>query len=111
MKNNELRIGNWINDNEHFQGWFQVQKIGYEQIESPDYVLTLDEVSGIPLTEEWLKKIDWNGYIYLHFNSYFSMDTSGHIYYRSDYTGINVSYVHELQNLYFALTGTELELK
>ena len=71
----------------------------------------IENVRPIPLTEDWLKKIDWNGYVYLHFNSSFNMDASGHIYYRSDYTGINVSYLHELQNLYFAITGNELTLK
>ena len=39
------------------------------------------------------------------------MDDVGHIFYRSDYTGVNVKYVHQLQNLYFALTGEELILK
>jgi hypothetical protein len=73
----------------------------------------------IPLTEEWLLKfgfkesgrdiniIHWyNGVIYL--NSY-ELDFNG--YWLRYYRGrihCKINYVHQLQNLYFALTGEEL---
>lgn len=65
----------------------------------------------IKLDEEWLSKFNWNGYNPLHFNSNFEIDKQGRLYCNSDYKGVNVNYVHQLQNLYFALTGTELTLK
>ena len=69
-----------------------------------------ESISPIPITEEILDKIDWNGYIKLRINSYFSIDNVGHLFYHNDYTGINISYIHQLQNLVFSLTGTELNL-
>lgn len=71
---------------------------------------------GITLTEEWLVKFgfEYNGM------GYHSPDSK--IYYNSDHKKLyfvvpsnynlsNIQYVHQLQNLYFALTGEELELK
>jgi hypothetical protein len=69
------------------------------------------EMQPIPLTEEWLRRVDWKGYKALHINSEFSIDESGHLYYRSDYTGINLLYVHSLQNAYHVIKGEELEFK
>jgi hypothetical protein len=76
--------------------------------------------SGIPLTEEWLIKLGWQ----LDF-----VDKNGlkeFINYKSDLDAINLyqdkfsfncwenskcpEYVHQLQNLYHALTGQELQL-
>lgn len=78
---------------------------------SKDGLLYVSEAEPIPLTEEWLLKFDWNGYKPLHFNSNFEIDKEGRLYCNSDYKGVNVKYVHQLQNLYFALTGKELTTK
>jgi hypothetical protein len=93
---NELRVGNWV----LWNGAVDTVEDG-QQIDE----LVFDP---IPLTPEILEKIDWNGYVKLNIGSYFKIDDVGHLYYRSDYTGINIDYLHQLQNLYFALTGTEL---
>jgi hypothetical protein len=100
MKPNELRIWNWV---ETFEGVIQIQN-GWEIDEG-------NECQPIPLTEEWLEKFgfeysDLNGdsglwkippfQIYGKYNQF--------IY---DYR-LDVNYVHQLQNLYFALTGQEL---
>jgi len=113
MKANELRIGNYV------------MKDGYEIIVSPYniselyVVVPLDEYEPIPLTEEWLIKFGFDEYesdvnvrrfydktiwlcCYKHgFNGYWLRY----------YMGPSVQkliYVHQLQNLYFALTGQEL---
>ena len=75
----------------------------------------------IPLTEEWLKRFGYytsNGpwgtiavrgdgrkttYQLDRYGEYWTHDREG---YRVD-----LKYVHQLQNLYFALTNTELEIK
>lgn len=75
-----------------------------------DYVL-FDDIEPIPLTEEWLLKFDWNGFKTKWINSYFKVDERGCIYYRSDFTGTRCFYVHQLQNLYFALTYKHLTIK
>ena len=107
MKANELRIGNWVNN-------FEVDL----QLTSKD-IYHLDVYVGrvianpIPITPEWLERF---GFVSKH-NNLFILGKIELRYYRgrSDVLvrGINVSYkyIHQLQNLYFALTGEELEIK
>lgn len=104
MRANELRIGNIVDT---AVGIIHVEEIPLKS--NPLY--NSNALHPIPLTKEWLKKVDWKGYVYLSINTNFSLDDVGHLYYHGDYTGINIQYVHQLQNLYFALTNTELELK
>ena len=76
------------------------------------------EVEPIPLTEEWLLKVG------LNFNNTFGFSSNKicvfnnlkrvNIHYDKfscDYEFVCPKYVHQLQNLYFALTGEELEIK
>ncbi len=121
MKATELRIGNLIGMSldRWPQNIFKVLEVAEDAMKTSACGMRFDSLDdidyhdaihfeGIPLTEEFLLKVDWNGYKYLHINSNFSIDTDGHLYYHGDYTGVNASYVHQLQNLYFALTGQEL---
>ena len=73
---------------------------------------------GIPLTEEILLKCRFkkkNGYKFVLHNSHFSLVMIDSIN-REDYAfshynlWVNLEHVHQLQNLYFALTGQELEV-
>lgn len=89
-----------------------------------------DSIKGIPLTEEWLirmgfdnpkgmkyviyfdGKSQWEGGLNLHdhgTDAFFVGVIAGNDQYCS--IGITVKYVHQLQNLYFALTEKELEIK
>ena len=86
MKVEELRIGNWIKDGHEF--------------------------NPIPLTEEWLlkfgfKKISEIG-DYSNGNMTVILAISNKIY---TLKRKRINHVHQLQNLYFALTGEELTLK
>lgn len=126
MKATELRIGNWVNIN----GWdCDVAEISTNQIHISNgiepYLLEY-EVEPIPLTKEWLERfgfereeeyyeggmIDYRMILMknsLEFVSFWeSEDITG---VNQCQTGVDVDYVHQLQNLYFALTGEELELK
>jgi len=67
----------------------------------------------IPLTEEWLLKFGYklyHDYVWVNDNT----DVLGRIdkfkddVARSIYPRLEIKYVHQLQNLYFALTGKEL---
>ncbi len=68
-----------------------------ESIIYPDFSQFIEFIRPIPLTEEWFC---WN------FNMNYEPDNG-------DYSKaqVELKYVHQLQNLYFALTGEELELK
>ena len=111
MKANELRIGNWIINGigEEFQT--NEHTIAYYD----NGIATLGEFKPIPLTEQWLKDFGFtiNG-----------CWCSNKLVLESDKTlmgfkrywfnsnklreKIRIKYVHQLQNLYFALTGKEL---
>lgn len=108
MTTRELRIGNIV------QGMqvTVVKSLSEREING----WNCGSFSGIPLTEEVLLKCGFEKYdtysnngIELNFenNEYFLYD-SGETRNISDNP---VKYLHQLQNLYFALTGKELEVK
>jgi hypothetical protein len=111
MKANELRIGNYVYDN--LGGVLKIKGISLDS--------TLSHIKPIPLTEEWLFKFgfkmnmdnfDWNAGLGVNCIGDFELslrytDNIGW-FYRSKCTPIK--YVHQLQNLYFAITGDELTI-
>jgi len=120
MKANELRIGNWIEFNNFIShpNNLQVTPRMFRQL-GMDLSENLDlELSGyhkpILLTEEWLVKFGFVKFItkdvYPTFaNNLFNWNNG--ILYLIGYGFMNhVKHVHQLQNLYFALTGKELEI-
>lgn len=110
----ELRLGNLILMNGEQTHVYQIEHRFKETYRINDIIIDSriigDRFEGIELTPDWLAKVDWGGYKDLYFNSYFCLDSHGHLYYHGDYTGINVKYLHQLQNLFWCLTGSELEL-
>jgi hypothetical protein len=102
MKANELRIGNYIQ--------FPTGSIYKVDMLYDDYSSLLYWMP-IPLTEECLLKF---GYLEMD-NNRFLM--KGHNVWKCkelfmcDKNGVILKHVHQLQNLYFALTGCELEIK
>lgn len=108
MKATELRIGNWIQDEENTH--YQVE---VEDIENLNYYEKYQETMfPIPLTEEWLVKFGFE-YSDLNGDSGLWKIPPFQIYGKCnqfiyDYR-LDVNYVHQLQNLYFALTYEELQ--
>ena len=130
MKASELRIGNWVN----------VRQYPYENEPYQISSLSIDNtftfkfkgdikgcfatsiINPIPLTEEWLLKF---GFKLMDTNSdgghHFHILIVGDLRFLTpfedcsevslDGLSMAVYYVHQLQNLYFALTKKELELK
>lgn len=115
----ELRINNWVMttqifDESEFSNFFQVGQITTPEIRA----------SPIPITEEWLSKFGfkYNGWNW-EFNQ-FKFHAQGkndkgefyntEFYIQSKNEWVLISFtidsVHQLQNLYFALTGNELTL-
>lgn len=117
MKASELRIGNYLyNDN-------VVVKIDARSIFDIWDDEGLRNYKSIPLTEDWLLKFGfkcvWSGQgegstfklsdIYLHSHDFvknFSL-----VEFQGKDVKIKINSVHQLQNLYFALTGQELKIK
>jgi hypothetical protein len=106
MKSNELRVGNFV-----------YSELVDDKIVVSTVFLTAsyDQLKPIELTEEWLIKFgfkpDFQGnyeeaYIVSKFYEgfYFVDDRLGNFNVKP------IHYVHEFQNLYFALTGVELQL-
>lgn len=119
MKANELRIGNYINIDLPISNEGKLTRIGAINSKKVNGV-EITKYKPIPLTEEWLIKFGFIFGIKLHdfvkgkhqfvefnvLNGYFS--ESGVFYYSMK---TQIKYVHQLQNLYFALTGEELTLQ
>lgn len=119
MKANELRIGNYV----YFHG--DVEEInmvdGFGVIGREEQPLcSIDEVEPIPLTEEWLLRFGFEEEGESFNLNDFSIELIGDdgrwcTYFFDTYHSVECSlslikYVHQLQNLYFALTGEELIL-
>ena len=121
MEKNELRIGNWY-QSVKFNVPVRCELSDlYELCAKSDGAYNdppIEEMfKPIPLTEEWLLKF---GFKQFGDNSCKIKTLHGNIYvdyFRNVcYPGNNFSihkfkYVHQLQNLYLALTGNELEIK
>jgi hypothetical protein len=119
MKANELRIGNFVKGKEMNVYW-TVEAIDGNSIFSYGKWRSLDAFEPIPLTEEWLLKFGFEYRKEILFDGWYSKlinynsirifkDENGFFKYYSAITYIH--HVHQLQNLYHALTGEELTLK
>ena len=117
MKASDLRLGNLVD----FNGRTSiVDTINYDCINEDldlNSKMHFDYIKPIPLTEEWLLKFGYiKGKIYytqkecgiisFYFNDLHELKCE--VY---DWTYENIQYVHQLQNLYFALTSEELKIK
>ena len=116
MKANELRIGNYVYDT--------LGKVNKIDLEAITYIVKEphNQVKPIPLTEEWLLKF---GFVKSKVSSQFDKEKltiqianeleyhkKGRVYFNSwAILEESIKYVHQLQNLYFALTGEELTFK
>lgn len=111
MKVNELRIGNWV---------YLISKEKNYQISSGHDIEEIDDApelfdaTPIPLTEKWLTDFGfvkegnlWHNQIALYVGNPehpFNYD----VCFFEHNNLVTVYHVHQLQNLYFALTGDEL---
>jgi len=123
MKEIELRIGNWF-----------IEKGEVKQFDGDFYHLL--ECTPIPLNTNWLEKFGFEknkdkrwmrgksryAIFYSEYyatgedNSMWRIEYHDTDYGRNEYKDCNqwgdrIKYVHQLQNLYFALTGEELTIK
>jgi hypothetical protein len=133
MKASELRIGNLVDLGNRIAKVIEIAHLGCVVVdleETQDTIEDYERIKGIPLTEEWLYKFGFKN-IDKGDNDYITYTDSNHDYYlqidvrRKDgkylildnsfddlraFSMVDIMYVHQLQNLYFALTGEELIL-
>jgi hypothetical protein len=119
MKAQELRVGNITFDVDgNVQVIDAIEILAIRQCEAASH--PVEFVKPINLTKDWIERLglEWDIYWQGHTDGNWVL-TPGHddgnwrISYgkrRADIIVWDVKYVHQLQNLYFALTGTELKL-
>lgn len=120
IKANELRVGNIFN---LVRGKGSLPVVIDEDIMlkifSLAYNYALNDLEPIPLTPEWLERC---GFEIPVDNGFFVRVARGVVCIKLTDIGLpivrigemhftNIKYLHQLQNLYFALTGEELTLK
>lgn len=129
----QLRVGNKVNfqfnpeqrAQEVTVAWISDDSIGYKEQHEASYPQSPKSFYGIPLTPEWLERMgfvkntreEWDGpKIELeHSLEWFTIKGYGpdsFMLMGSEWTmGKPFQFVHQLQNLYFAVTGEELDIK
>jgi hypothetical protein len=137
MKATELRIGNLVNSPNNNQNPFRIDSFEYLAVGMGKAGMILDkrlhpltwylqDLQPIPLTEEWLLKLQfeifgdilflgdeyniWKQTPNCRFNL-FTIDKERWICSILNQELTEIKYIHQLQNLYFALTGEELVIK
>lgn len=126
MNANELRIGNWVTVDTVFGRQVNIQ------IKQRDFNKDIGDFVPIPLTSDILLKIGFTrkrdgSYFWFEYNKLrkFQLITCDNHYGKQDKWFVGVQFkdaescewldhkiktLHQLQNLYFALTGTELKI-
>jgi hypothetical protein len=133
MKANELRIGNYYHYHiiDEFDDPTEYDIVRQTDAEDLDILSNEEDTyyKPIPLTEEWLLKLGfeleddngdikcyeiqrfWYYVIFDHGEVRLDIKTGKNITHTVFYMDERFQYVHQLQNLYFALTGLELTIK
>jgi hypothetical protein len=101
MTINELRIGVWVND-------LNGNPFKIEDAEDIADFEQFENAYPITLTEEWLKRIDMATHDCIWHN--FASDDGGYFLWVGGHKQY-IKYLHQFQNIAFALTNTELEIK
>lgn len=108
MKANELRIGNYVYLSDKNKVWQILD--GHEIDECDNNPFS----EPIHLTEEWLVNFGFEKHGIEWWGKGFCLEVYKDKLYYSGGEGLHIvidlKYVHQIQNLYFALTGKELEI-
>ena len=132
MKATELRIGNLVGIKEtalhadgcnHSEAIFEIEEIKKDVVQFKGYHANeyYKDLNPISLTEQWLLDFGFKNEIGYYSKGAFLISLAddascffkdGRVYFNSRIIIENQSkYVHQLQNLYFALIGEDLNLK
>lgn len=117
----DLRIGNYISDiwASENAAW-QVKKFTDKKVWYGSFNCKIENAKPIKITEEWLLKFGFYLYYKSDIHIRYDLDKEGHfhvtidpnnnniIFRYSGHTIRQIMFIHELQNLYFAICGIEL---
>jgi hypothetical protein len=109
MKTTDLRIGNLVLS----KGVpVQIEEIMWETVRYCYGEFPIDYIQPVPITEEWLLRFGFEFKV-VYGNNFWTLnnilifeDKNGNFEYS---VGLKIQSIHQLQNLYFALTGKELQ--
>ena len=97
---------------------FQVNMYDFKKSFAEQFprIEAIKNLSPIPLTEEWLLDFGFDNFMNrntLYVKPFFNIDKrkNGFSYITTSLFEFEVKHIHQLQNLYYALTGKELETK
>ena len=132
MDAKKFRIGNIVKAKTTNDEFNIVQEIGFSDTQR-GYYLRLENVNhgvwiehngeylieGIPLTKKWLLKCGFeelnDKYYMIYLGKltlrYLYTHSGGNWHFEIEDEMVDIHFVHEFQNLFFAITGRELELK
>ncbi len=123
LKANELQIGNFIQWEDDSKEIVQVKSIDPGEEETKDMYFVnggwIEDFIPVPLTEEWLTKFGFEekeGDYFIAYNfpliaGNFKIETERWFVMMDRIIVARCKYVHQLQNLFFALSGEELTVK
>lgn len=100
----QLRIGNYVST--EVDKFIQVEGVGFEEVIICGDSVCDKFIEPIPITEEWLLKFEFVKTSY----GYESLMPTIEFNFVQRLTGVHLVYVHQLQNLYHAITGKELQV-
>ena len=118
MKVEELRYGNWVNWYNHTFRIGIIEEYYVEPIGRNEGGFPCEDLRPIPLTEEILLNVckSWrsfhDGVIIYEFGLFDFWSQNGQIWLNKDFKEWlpQIEFVHELQNLFWILTGNELTI-
>lgn len=127
MKAQELRIGNFVKSTNYY---YEITEIGKKycrmnDLGSADYdynypPFPLDKIMPIPITDEFFIELGirkGNTLCFYSCDKLFSFEYKYNNYVGNDVLHLdekplpNIKYIHQLQNLFFGITGEELMIK
>lgn len=113
MKASELKIGNHLRYPK--KNYFEITESDFKN-DNFWYDIHDEIIEPIPITEDWLIRFGFEPKV-MHFQKtgshfyVYKRHTDNQLVYRTNNFTIELKFIHQLQNLYFALTGEELKLK
>jgi hypothetical protein len=112
MKKQELRIGNFVSHEGAIKKIASIEVFDLCFLYYAGYNACVDipDIQPIPLNDEWCKKLGLDVYEANIENEYIMINRLINPV-RYYYQNTELKTVHQLQNLYFALTGNELKIK
>lgn len=117
MKAEDLRLNNWVEiKDQEVKTYAQVEGTGNLQ-HVAGQLWSIEEIEPIPLTEEWLERFGFEKILFSIPTAYktedgfrVKEDERGY-WMQYKYGLVVIKHVHQLQNIYHALTGKELTIK